>query len=660
MAIDLSRFRQTFLEESREGLDTMEEHLLRLEQGSTDGELINTIFRAAHSIKGGAGTFGFTEVGQVTHLLETLLDEMRSGKRGVTEEAVSVLLESVDVVRTLLATAMDGGSAAGGRTPEPPAAGVVALSERLSAVLKSSPGAPAAPVAAPEKAAGWKIRFAPHAGMLATGNEPIRILRELGELGPVQVEADLSKLPALAELDAESAYLAWTMSLNAGVARTRIEEVFAWVDGECDLSIEPIAAAPAPEAKPREEAAVARVPATERASVAANSGDGSIRVNVEKVDALINLVGELVITQAMLKQLSSALDPVVHEKLVGGLEQLARNTRDLQDAVMSVRMLPVGTVFNRFPRVVRDLASRLGKQVRLKLVGEATELDKGVIEKIADPLNHLVRNAVDHGLELPADRIAAGKDETGTVTLKASHQGGYIVIEVADDGRGLKRDKLLKKAAERGIAIADNAPDQDVWQLIFAPGFSTAEQVTDVSGRGVGMDVVKKNILSLGGNVEIATQSGQGLSVVIRLPLTLAILDGMSVAVGEEMFIIPLNFVVESLQPRREDVKSVHGEGRLLKVRNEYVPLQSMHQLFGVGNEPPPVHEGIVVILEAESRKLAVQVDELVGQQQVVIKSLESNYRRIHGISGATIMGDGRVALIVDVGSLTRASAQAA
>ncbi|HZP13886.1 MAG TPA: chemotaxis protein CheW [Nevskiaceae bacterium] len=656
MAIDLSRFRQTFLEESREGLDTMEEHLLRLEQGSTDAELINTIFRAAHSIKGGAGTFGFTEVGQVTHLLETLLDEMRSGKRGVTEEAVTVLLESVDVVRTLLGTA-ERGEAADREV-------VSSLSERLSAVLKASTAAPAAPAAAQAaQVSGWRIRFAPHAGMLGTGNEPIRILRELGELGPVQVEADLSKLPSLADVDAESAYLAWNLTLNAGVPKARVEEVFAWVDGECELKIEPIAAVSVvPKGDPQApEATVARVPTAERAAVAANTaGDGSIRVNVEKVDALINLVGELVITQAMLKQLSSALDPVVHEKLVGGLEQLARNTRDLQDAVMSVRMLPVGTVFNRFPRVVRDLASRLGKQVRLKLVGEATELDKGVIEKIADPLNHLVRNAVDHGVEMPADRLAAGKEETGTVTLKASHQGGYIVIEVADDGRGLKREKLLKKAAERGIAIADNAPDQDVWQLIFAPGFSTAEQVTDVSGRGVGMDVVKKNIVSLGGNVEIVTQGGQGLSVIIRLPLTLAILDGMSVAVGEEMFIIPLNFVVESLQPRREDVKSVQGQGRLLKVRNEYVPLQSMHDLFGVGKTPPPVHEGIVVILEAEGRKLAVQVDELVGQQQVVIKSLESNYRRIFGISGATIMGDGRVALIVDVGSLTRASAKAA
>src|SRR5581483_10352985 len=416
MAIDLSRFRQTFLEESREGLDTMEEHLLRLEQGSTDAELINTIFRAAHSIKGGAGTFGFTEVGQVTHLLETLLDEMRSGKRGVTEEAVTVLLESVDVVRTLLGTAERGEAA--------DRAVVSSLSERLSAVLKASTAAPAAPAAAQAaQVSGWRIRFAPHAGMLGTGNELIRILRELGELGPVQVEADLSKLPSLADVDAESAYLAWNLTLNAGVPKARVEEVFAWVDGECELKIEPIAAVSVvPKGDPQApEATVARVPTAERAAVAANTaGDGSIRVNVEKVDALINLVGELVITQAMLKQLSSALDPVVHEKLVGGLEQLARNTRDLQDAVMSVRMLPVGTVFNRFPRVVRDLASRLGKQVRLKLVGEATELDKGVIEKIADPLNHLVRNAVDHGVEMPADRLAAGKEETGTVTLKAS------------------------------------------------------------------------------------------------------------------------------------------------------------------------------------------------------------------------------------------------
>jgi two-component system chemotaxis sensor kinase CheA len=651
MAIDLSKFRQTFLEESREGLDTMERTLLQLERGSTDPELINTIFRAAHSIKGGAGTFGFKEIAEVTHLLETMLDQMRGGSRAVTPEIVSVLLGSCDDLRQLLDAAAESRAV--------PRATVDALLAKFSAVLGKPAPVSQAAVAALPAASGWRIRFVPDAGMLRTGNEPLRMLRELARLGPLHVETDTSRVPALAECEPESAYLGWMLRLEAAVPKEQVAEVFAWVDGECSLSIDPLSAAkPQAVASATVQAAPAAVP--EAAAAPRAQAESSIRVGVEKVDALINLVGELVITQAMLRQLSGALDPVQNEKLLAGLGQLERNTRDLQDAVMSVRMLPMDFVFSRFPRVVRDLAGRLNKKAKLSTVGEATELDKGVIERIADPLNHLVRNCIDHGLETPEDRIAAGKDETGSITLSAAHQGGHIVIQVTDDGRGLSREKLIAKARSKGIEVRDDAPDTEVWDLIFAPGFSTAEVITDVSGRGVGMDVVKKNIQALNGQVEIASRPGNGMTVTIRLPLTLAILDGMSVAVGDEIFILPLNSVVESLQPRREDVKSVNGAGRVLKVRNEYLPLLPMHDIFRVGKRAPEPHEGVVVLLEAEGRKLAVQVDELVGQQQVVIKNLESNYRRIHGISGATIMGDGRVALIVDVAGLTRASVKAA
>ena len=402
-----------------------------------------------------------------------------------------------------------------------------------------------------------------------------------------------------------------------------------------------VAAAPMP----------ARPAASEKPAVAAET---SIRVGVEKVDQLINLVGELVITQAMLAQTASSFDPVLNERLFSGLSQLTRNARDLQEAAMSIRMMPMDYVFNRFPRLVRDLAHKLGKQVELSTFGKSTELGKGLIERIIDPLTHLVRNSLDHGIELPEARVAAGKDATGQLLLSAAHQGGNIVIEVSDDGQGLNRDKILKKARERGLPVSDNMTDDEINQLIFAPGFSTADQVTDVSGRGVGMDVVKQNIQSMGGYVEIQSQKGKGTTIRIVLPLTLAILDGMSVKTGDEVFILPLSCVAESLQPRPEDIKAVPGGGRLLKVRNEYLTLVPMYERFRITPSLPDPSEGIVVILDSEGKKIALQIDELVGQQQVVVKNLETNYRRVPGISGATILGDGSVALIVDVSALMR------
>lgn len=698
MAIDMRQFQATFFAESREGLDAMESGLLSLEAAGNDLDTVNTIFRAAHSIKGGAATFGFKAITNTTHLLETLLDQVRGGKRSVDAELSDALLASVDILRELLGSAEAGNPDDSGRS-EP-------LNARLSELLTGAPVAapavqahsPAAPAPSPVEGASathWQVEFAPHENMFITGNDPLRILRELARLGSMDVNCDTSKLPSLTDLDPHTAYLAWTLELPVSIKRAHIADAFSWVEDECDLRIEgvgqaaqgtvaaaasaPVNVATAPPAVVAEPVAVTASPAAApaasaapapadgksnvtpmAASKAAEPADSSIRVNISKVDALINLVGELVITQAMLKQQSNALDPTLHEKLLNGLTQLDRNTRDLQEAVMSVRMLPVEFVFSRFPRMVRDLASRLGKRVNLRTSGEGTELDKGVIERIVDPLVHLVRNSVDHGLETPDIREATGKNPVGTVTLNASHQGGHIVIEIIDDGRGLNREKILAKAAERGLPVSDQMPDGDVWKLIFHPGLSTAEQVTDVSGRGVGMDVVKQNIAALGGDIDIESVLGQGTRVTIRLPLTLAILDGMTVSVGDEIFVLPLGYVVESLQPGAGDIKRVTGSNRVLKVRSEYVPIHDMGEVFNVPRGPDTVRLGTVVVVENGGRKLALEVDELVGQQQVVVKSIESNYKRINGIAGATILGDGRVALIVDIVSIIRAQQAAA
>ncbi|ADV27317.1 CheA signal transduction histidine kinase [Pseudoxanthomonas suwonensis 11-1] len=654
MSMDLQRFHATYFEESREGLDAMEAGLLALEGGSTDPEVINSVFRAAHSIKGGAATFGFDRMAALTHVLETLLDEIRGGKRALAASAIDAMLGSVDVLRALLAEADQG------RAADP--AAVEAVHQRLQQEL-GQPGAVVAKAAPEPEPEGWDIAFSPAPSLFMSGNDPLRIIRELEHLGPLEVNARLEKLPEFDQLDPLEACIAWDLGLRGKVPRSAIDDVFAWVVDDCELDIRPQAqgtAAPAAAAPPHEApvgepaaaaAAAGVAAATPAAAGQAHEAESSIRVSVDKVDALINLVGELVITQAMLKQVSGGMDPSQAERLFAGLELLERNTRDLQEAVIGVRMLPVDAVFRRFPRLVRDLSTRLGKHVRLRTLGEGTELDKGLIEKIADPLVHLVRNSIDHGLEMPDARKAAGKDETGTITLAASHQGGHIVIEVADDGRGLNRAKILAKAAERGLAIPDNPTDAQVWDLIFQPGFSTADQVTDLSGRGVGMDVVRKNIQALGGEVQLESAEGRGTRVVIRLPLTLAILDGMVVSTGGEILILPLSHVLEALQPQTEDVRTVAGDGRVLRVRGEYLPLLSLSGTFGFGNGGG---ESLVVVVEGDGQKLALQVEELVGQQQVVVKNLEKNYRRVPGISGATILGDGRVALIVDVGGLAR------
>jgi len=668
MSVDLAQFHQTFFDESFEGLEAMEGGLLNLNAGEPDLDVINTIFRAAHSIKGGSATFGFSAVANFTHTLETLLDETRAGKREVTCEAVDLLLQSVDCLRAMLAATQSGAAIEQGQ--------VDALHGQLEALLKGHQATvSASEMAAPAVAsggAGWDIMFRPHPNMLRTGNDPVRMFRELAQLGDLSVTVDASGLPEFAALDPEASYLGWRLQLKGDIAHSQVAEIFDWVTDECDLEIKALAAsdvnASGPVAKPAAgpELALAPQPADRRDAttdrrVAAGGESASIRVATDKVDALVNMVGELVITQSMLSQLGTAEDFDVDQihKLRDGLVQLERNTRELQESVMRIRMLPMSFAFNRFPRMVHDLCQKLNKKIELKMSGEQTELDKTVLEKIGDPLVHLVRNSLDHGIETPDIRRAAGKPETGTIHLNAYHKGGNIMIEISDDGAGLNKDKILKKARERGLVRDDELlSDEKAYELIMLPGFSTADVISDVSGRGVGMDVVRRNIMSLGGRIEIESQLGKGTTMRIRLPLTLAILDGMSIAVSDQIFIIPLTFISESLQPVPKDIRGISGQGRVVQVRGEFLPLMALHELFGIETQVTEPERGILVLVEAEGSKVALFVDALVGQNQVVLKSLEANYKKAPGIAGATIMGDGRVALILDIASLVRMGRQ--
>ncbi len=778
MTIDLTQFHDAFFEESFEALDSMEAALLKLDIGAPEPELINTIFRVAHSIKGGSATFGFSDIASFTHSLETLLDELRSGGMQVTLVISDVLLKSVDVMRAMLRSTqakqpldmqrvsdlqfdlelmIAQKNAAPAPTVIPEA--IAHLAAAVTAAPAASAPATAAPTSAPAGASatapsattpaltavtntvdtvpaarGWEISFRPYRELFARGNDPLRMLRELAELGELTVHADLSALPNFADLEAQSCYLAWKLELAGDVAQDAIKQVFEWAEGDCDLElrkvdaaptagpIESTAAGPAPTAvagtasagtavvvdvaaataAPASDAAVADAilsgkaasadepkhdpsaqtattqaavtPAAapvvaavkegkpETTSVSAIGDSGSIRVSVEKIDELMNTVGELVITQAMLSQLGTVLDGPNAEKLRAGLAQLERNTRELQESVMRVRMLPISFVFSRFPRMVRDIAQRLGKQIDLKLTGEQTELDKTVLEKIGDPLVHLVRNSIDHGIEMPEARIAAGKPAAGTVHLDACHRGGNIAVEVSDDGGGLDKDRILAKARSRGlVGQNDVLTDDQIHDLIFLPGFSTAEKTTDLSGRGVGMDVVRRNVKELGGKIELRSERGKGSRFIITLPLTLAIVDGQSVAVGAETYIIPLISIVESMRLKETGISRLSGHNEVFSFRGDYLPIIRLHELFGVEPRTRALHEGLVVIAEGDGRRVGLFVDDLLGQQQVVIKSLEANYGHVEGVSGATILGDGSVALILDVtGIIAAASMRAA
>lgn len=669
MAMDMEQFHQTFFEESLEGLDHMESALLNLDVGAAEPEVINSIFRAAHSIKGGSGTFGFMAIAEFTHLMETLLDEMRDGRRQVIQAEVDLLLGAVDGLRMLVRAAMGGDAA--------DAAEIAALQDELQTVLAQGAVFAAASAAQVDQvvqamAGGWRIRFRPDIGMLCTGNDALRILRELSGLGGIRVTADTAELPDWASFDPEACYLGWDIELRGDVSRAQIDEAFAWVADEAELRIEPLEATVPPRVVENGDAAMAgellverrrrdrRSGGERRGSTAAGEAS-SIRVSTDKIDDLINMVGELVITQSMLGQIGNGLvqagSNAQLEKLRDGLAALERNTRELQESVMRIRMLPISFAFNRFPRLVHDLGGKLGKQVELRMQGESTELDKTVMEKIGDPLVHLVRNALDHGLETPEVRLAAGKPATGTLLLNAYHQGGNIVIEISDDGAGINRQKVLRKAVERGLLSETDAaalPDERVCDLIFQPGFSTADVVSDVSGRGVGMDVVRRNIQDVGGSVEIDSREGEGSRITIRLPLTLAILDGQLVRVGDQIYIVPLVSIIESLQARAESINIVAGMAEVYRLRDDYLSVIRLHRIFNIQADTEDLTAGLLVVVEGDGQKAGIFVDELLGQQQVVIKSLESNYRRVDGVSGATILGDGSVALIMDIPGLIR------
>ncbi|WP_197063388.1 MULTISPECIES: chemotaxis protein CheA [Pantoea] len=641
--MDISDFYQTFFDEADELLADMEQHLLGLDPQEPDSEQLNAIFRAAHSIKGGAGTFGFTVLQETTHILENILDGARRGEMQLSTDIINLFLETKDIMQEQL----DAYKTA----QEPNAESFKYICEALRQLALEAKGiAPEAPkvaevveIAAPVAAAGLRLKLVD-----LKEKEPELMLEELGNLGTVSnVVKGANTLEATVD----------------GVGKDDIVAVLCFVLDEAQIQFPEGAVAEAPaEAKvvpvAEHTATVtditppAKREAKRAAAPAKASESSSIRVAVEKVDQLINLVGELVITQSMLAQRSGALDPVAHGDLLNSMGQLERNARDLQESVMSIRMMPMEYVFSRFPRLVRDLASKLGKEVELTLLGSSTELDKSLIERIIDPLTHLVRNSLDHGIETPEKRLAANKTGVGNLTLSAEHQGGNICIEVIDDGAGLNRERILAKAMSSGLPVSENMSDEEVGMLIFAPGFSTAEQVTDVSGRGVGMDVVKRNIQEMGGHVEISSKQGKGTTIRILLPLTLAILDGMSVRVADEVFILPLNAVMESLQPTAEELKPLAGGERVLEVRGEYLPLVELWNVFEVQNAKTDATQGIVVILQSAGRRYALLVDQLIGQHQVVVKNLESNYRKVPGISAATILGDGSVALIVDVSAL--------
>jgi two-component system chemotaxis sensor kinase CheA len=671
MALDLAQFHDAFFDESYEALDTMEAALLKLNVGAPEPEIINTIFRVAHSIKGGSATFGFAEVASFTHTCETLLDELRGNRMQVTRPITDLLLKSVDIMREMLRAVQHKSPIDAQRVAD------LQFDLELAIVQNKAPASAATlparePVAAvkaeePARAATvhrWSIQFRPYPQLFAHGNDPLRMLRELADLGDLQVTVTTKNVPALCDLDPESCYLSWELTVDTDATREVIDQVFDWAEGDCELQIrdENVGAAAA-STKPALVAVESKAPdAAPRAVVAEEPtkqslGDGSsIRVSTEKVDELMNTVGELVITQSMLTQLGTKLTGGVADQIRAGLAQLERNVRELQESVMRVRMLPISFVFSRFPRMVRDLSGRLGKQVELKVTGDQTELDKTVLEKIGDPLVHLVRNSVDHGIEMPAVRAAAGKPAVGVVSLEAYHKGGNIVVEVCDDGGGLQRDRILAKALERGLVAAHETSltDEQIYDLIFMAGFSTADQATDISGRGVGMDVVRRNIKELGGSIEVRSTLGRGSRFIITLPLTLAIVDGQSVSVGAETYIVPLVTIIESLQLQPGGVNRVGGHQEVFWFRDGYVPIVRLHEVFGVKPRASELHHGLIMVVEGDGRRVGLFVDELLGQQQVVIKSLETNFRRVDGVSGATILGDGAVALILDVPGLIR------
>lgn len=644
MAIDLRQFHQTFFDESQEGLAAMESILLDMESHagrSLDPDALNSIFRVVHSIKGGSGTFGFGWLTDFSHTLETFMEPVRAGLRPLDRAVAGLLLRSVDCLRSLLASVRHGKPVNKAQIEDVVAQLEVVPLETQASEVNAATGT----------AQRWHIRFVPRTGLFERGNDPLRILRELSDLGSLQVQTDVTRLPPWENFNPEKCYLGWDLELSAACTQAAIQEVFAWVLDDCELNIEQLDSEPAPTVT----AAFA-----EAATGEVRARSTSIRVSTEKMDALVDIVGELVITQTMLNQTATLMGPETLPQLTAGLALLERNLRQLQEDVMRIRMLPIGFIFSRLPRLVRDVGEQLGKKVNLHIAGEATELDKSVIERISDPILHMVRNSLDHGIESPAERLAAGKPETGQIRLEAHQRGGNVIIELEDDGRGLSLEKIQARAIERGLIPASaklNA--EQAYELIFQPGFTTSTRISDLSGRGVGLDVVRNNIYALGGNVDIDSQVGRGTRFTIRMPLTLAILDGLGVEVGQQTYIVPLANITESLRPTQENVRRLPGGEQILAFRQEHIPLIRLTDLFHTRGRDPALQQDIIVVVEANGRHVGLIVDDLLGQQQVVIKSLDSHYRRVDGIAAATILGDGTVAYILDVASLVRRSSVA-
>lgn len=706
--MSMEEFHQIFFEEADELIETMESELLEMVFDANNPDRINNVFRAAHSIKGGAATFGFSEIAETTHVMETLMNCVRDGEVQVERGLIDLLLGSVDCVKDMLAAAKTGDAPDTGRAAETKASLEAFLAASAEAGAPADPSATAASGAAPGEDAAddgqapaadtaeagvgavasarvraYLIEFQPSLELFKTGNDPLHIFRALRDLGELQVEVHTASLPALEAFEPDNLYLSWTLRLETESDPDVVLEAFEWVEDVCQIdlieqAVEPeqaaAAASPAVDDQTADEAPAAGTsddrpaaaePATTTPARAGRKSTASeptsIRVGIDKIDMLINLVGELVITQSMLGEMGENIETCDLEKLREGFVQLERHTRELQENVMKIRMVPISNVFNRLPRMVHDLTARLGKKLDLVMRGEQTELDKTVMERIGDPLVHLVRNAVDHGIETSDKRLAAGKPERGTLELCAYHANGDVVIEIHDDGGGLDTQRILEKARAKGLVSEGHTPsDEEIHQLIFHPGFSTAEAVSDVSGRGVGMDVVKQNILELGGHVDIASEAGRGSTFTIRLPLTLAIVDGQLLRVANQVYIIPLVSILESIQLQEVNLRSIADRSQLYRIRGEYVPVVALTELFNI--EAPPAAAGpreqLLVLVESGHGKIGLLVDDLLAQQQVVIKSLESNYRPVPGISGATILGDGRVALILDIPGLLRLARQ--
>lgn len=649
---DLQRFKETYITECFELLEDMEEKLLGLDQNNPDKEELNAIFRCAHSIKGGSGAFGFSRITSFTHILEELLDAMREGDLAPTREVTDALLSSVDIVRQMIVAAQSGAEAAAGIENE--------VAEHLRSVLGSESNVCEQKSKTDEsendEISIFSIQFKPKEDMLISGNEPLLIINELKSLGELQCEINTDNLPDIAKLNPEKCYVSWSFSLETEKTLEDIREVFEFVEDECELIIEKIAGF----AKERPKA-IENTSNKPQLVKENNTDDAaktapvvtSIRVDIDKVDRLVNMVGELVITQAMIAAQSSDISFEEHPKLVQGITTLSQHTRELQEAVMAVRMQPVKSVFSRMPRIVRDLSTQLKKDIRLEMIGEATELDRTVIEQLSDPLTHMIRNSVDHGIDIPANRIAAGKPAQGVIKLSAEHAGGKILLKISDDGRGVNREKVLQKAKDKGLVSSDaELSDHEIDNLIFMPGFSTAEVVSNISGRGVGMDVVKRNIESLGGTINIINKPSEGSTFLVSLPLTLAILDGMIVRVGREKYIIPIGSIIETMRPKNDEVRKIADANDLINVRGDFISILYLHKVFRIADAEKNPSKALVVLVENGMDKFGLVVDELIGQQQVVIKSLEENSDAVPGISAATILGDGKVALILDISKL--------